>query len=173
MGGFGSGGARAGAGRKSKGARVLNLHGGRDRKAKSRGVATAPIEPVKPPKGLSKKELAVWGLLAPRALAKLTLTPAEADSLAELCVTIVERDRLRETIDTDGWTFKHAILSDEGETLSVEIRKHPLISEYRQWKIRVEAGRARFKLAPIGKEIVEQAKPDDPFAEFDIPRGGA
>jgi hypothetical protein len=167
MGGFGSGGSRVGAGRKSKGARVLDLHGGRDRKPQP---AAVPVElkPVKPPRGLRGQELTVWGRLAPQALQKLTLTESEADALADLCVCIVERDRIRKTIDKDGWTFKHAILDDEGETLSTDIKKHPLIGEYRQWKIRVEAGRARFKLAPIGKEIVTPVKDVDPFEEFDI-----
>ena len=32
---------------------------------------------------------------------------------------------------------------------------------------RVEAGMARFKLAPIGKELPDAAPPADPFSEFD------
>lgn len=168
MGGFGSGGRRVNAGRKSKGARILDLHGGRDRKPKRASAAAATLlESVDPPKHLRKDELVVWRELAPHALRAQTLTAGDAGSLAELCVAIIERDRMREAINEDGWTFKKAILSDEGETLSVEIKKHPLIPEYRQWMIRVEAGRARFKLAPSGKEIVPDVKEEDPFAEFD------
>lgn len=166
MGGFGSGGSRVGSGRKSKGARVLDLHGGRDRKPKAASVAVAS-EPVEPPASLTALELAQWRELAPHAMSKGTLTVAEAASFGELCVAIVERNTMRATIEDQGWTFKTARLSDEGEELSVEIKKHPLIPEYRQWMIRVEAGRARFKLAPIGKELTQPVKDVDPFEQFD------
>ena len=170
MGGFGSGGRRVGAGRKSKGARVLDLHGGRDRKPKPL-VVDVPVEPVDPPKGLTKAQLAAWRALAPHALAARTLTPATVGSFVDLCQAIVLRDSLLATIEEQGWTFRKAILSDEGEELSVEIKKHPLVSDQRGWEQRVEAGRARFKLAPIGKEIAAPAKPADPFAEFDEASG--
>lgn len=148
----------------------MALHGGRDRSAPRQAaevVPTAPLPAVEPPETLSAAAKAVWGALASHALAARTLTPGTAGSFADLCRAIVLRDTLLATIEADGWTFKKVLLSDKGEPISTEIKKHPLVADQRGWEQRVEAGRARFKLAPVGKEIAQPAKEIDLFAEFD------
>lgn len=170
MGGFGSGGTRVGAGRKSKGARVLALHGGRNRSGagkQAQAVASEPLVSVDPPETLTEAQRTVWVELAPHALAAHTLTAGTAGSFADLCQAIVTRDSLLALIEADGWTFVKALMGGDGEVIGREIKKHPLVADQRGWEQRVEAGRARFRLAPLGKEIVASAKVEDPFAEFD------
>ncbi len=164
MGGLGSGGFRANAGRKSKSARVLALHGGRDRKPKPI-VPEGPPVPVDMPQGLPTDQQTVWTELAPLALEQRTLTPATAGSFRDLCHAIVVRDGLLATIQAQGWTFLKISVDGAGVEHQ-ELKKHPLVADHRGWEQRVEAGRARFRLAPIGKEIVVAAKAADPFEEF-------
>ena len=165
MGGFGSGGSRLGAGRKSKGASVLRLHGGRDRKPRP-AKTPAPLAPVELPTDLPEDQRLVWMALAPHALAAHTLTPGTAGSFRDLCRAIVIRDGLLATIQDQGWTFVKVSVDGAGVEHQ-ELKKHPLVADHRGWEQRVEAGRARFKLAPLGKEIAVAAKVEDPFQEFD------
>ena len=172
MGGFGSGGQRVGAGRKSKGARVLALHGGRDRSKgakKAEGAASAPEKPVNPPEGMPEAQKAVWCELAPHALAARTLTPGTAAAFGLLCKQIVLEGLMFAQIMKDGLTGDKVTLQMEenGAGLqSVEKKAHTLLAQHRGMMQRVEAGYAKFKLAPIGKEIVQPAKAEDPFEEF-------
>lgn len=166
MGGIGSGGMRLGSGRKSKDGRLLHLHGGKDRLHRGKPVELPPSAPVDPPKGLTEAQMRVWQELAPHAVAAHTLTPGTAGSFADLCRAIVTRDAMLAKIEEDGWTFIKVSVDGAGVEHQ-ELKKHPLTSDQRGWEQRVEAGRARFRLAPMGKELVPTAKPEDPFAEFD------
>jgi hypothetical protein len=118
------------------------------------------------PADLPDDQKAVWEQLAPHALAARTLTPGTAGSFRDLCRAIVVRDGLLATIQAEGWTFVKVSVDGAGVEHS-ELKKHPLVADHRGWEQRVEAGRARFRLAPIGKELVVAAKPDDPFGEFE------
>jgi hypothetical protein len=171
MGGNGSGGARIGAGRKSKTQREAFLHGARDRRPVSAAVVGQPAAPVQPPRGLSAGEKAVWKVLAPLAQASLTLTDATAGAFGDLCKAIVLRDQLRRRMDREGWTFDKVVHVTKGGDVITEPKKHPLFSEHRAWQQRVEAGQTRFRLTAFGKEIVPPDKPEDPFSEFEAPAG--
>ncbi len=159
MGGKGSGGARIGAGRKSKSQAQAALHGSRDRRTQAARPST-PATPVTMPRGLSADERAVWKACSRHALESLTLTPATAGAFADFCRAVALRDQLRKRLDDDGWTY----LKD------AEPKKHPLFSEYRAWQQRVEAAQARFRLTAFGKEIVSAEPAVDPFDEFDGPK---
>lgn len=174
MGGRGSGGSRVGSGRKPKSARerALGGHAGR-RTSKSAQVRdrksvkkTPPALPIPtPPDGMSQRERQVWDRLAPHAVAKRTLTPATAESFKELCEAIELRRAMLEQIEEQGMTFR----TDLGQ-----IKAHPLMSQQRSMLQRIEAGRARFRLAPFGKPEDEAEgwggsgeEPDDEWSDFD------
>ena len=150
MGGRGSGGARVGAGRKSK------------RPPSSRGRCnTAPSMPhaepfeveLAPPVTLSPAEHAVWVALAPHARRAGTLEPSTAADFAVLVSLVVEARELLEARRAAGW-------SDRGFTLA---------THYRQVVQRLEAKMRGFLLSPIGKPIRPPVVAPDEFAEFDVP----
>jgi len=173
MGGRGSGGARMGAGAKSKGARILALQGGRIRSegAKiSQEAERTPLPEVSQPESLSEAEKAVWVELAPHALEARTLTPGTVAAFRDLCEAIVLKRMMLAEILTDGLTTTKVTLQmDEkgGGLQSVEKKAHTLLAQHRGMMQRVEAGLQRFRLAPMGKEIVVPVKDVDPFAEFE------
>ena len=108
-------------------------------------VPPAPMRLTEPVKG-------VWEHLAPFAAAALTLTPATALDFEELCHLVCEMRDCRMARQAAGW-------NDDGLKFA---------APYRGLVQRVEAKMRAFKLAPIGKEMAPtDAKPDDPFAEFD------
>ena len=146
MGGKGSGGARVGSGP----ARQVGSTRWRQEQRRRREAAgaDAPLVPDAPlvvdkPAGLSAAEVAVWDRLAPHALAAKTLTPATAEAFAFGCYMVVLERELRAT--------------------------RPGGPDHRMLLIRVEAFNARFRLAPMGKEMPQVEEPKDDFAEFDQP----
>lgn len=174
MGGRGSGGARVGAGRKRKDPALKVFHGTatldeRKRLAKGAGAAdkALPVEHVHPPEGMPPDQLEVWKQLAPHALLNRTLTASTAVAFAYLCQSIaIERDLMKQ-IQLEGYTFNKTFLDKDGNVLSEEPKIHPLVAQHRAWKQRVEVGMKDFMLAPFGKELVSEDKPEDPFAAFD------
>ena len=170
------GGPRVGSGRKPLLGAVAALRGSRGNVAsravvRFRGpvepVAVRPPEPVTMPGDLSAAQAAVWLELAPHALALRTLTPETAGSFRDLCRVITVRDGVLATIQAQGWTYIKVSVDGAGVEHS-ELKKHPLVSDLRGWEQRVEVGRARFRLAPMGKEILPAEKPADPFEEFEV-----
>jgi hypothetical protein len=174
---MGWGGARIGAGRPRKDKGLARLQGSKRHKSKAgeRGVAVPPPGDIQPPADMPADQQAIWDQLAPHALAAGTLTPATAESFRDLCRVVVVRNGLFAKIQEDGWTYITVKPDPDGGTHE-EIRKHPLVTDLRAFEQRVEAGRARFRLAPMGKEMVSAEQPQDEFAEFDGPKlvkGGA
>lgn len=179
MGGKGSGGMRVGAGRKRKtdAEHALSGWAGKrstsDQKAADRRASTAlPILP--PPVDLDEASRGVWLQLAPHAAAQRTLTDAEAFAFRDLCEAIVWRRRILRQIEEDGLTFESRHVEtqtaggDREEVIeSREIKKHPLLPDHRGWQQRVEAGLLRFKLSPMGKEVVPTEAPKDDWADFE------
>ncbi|MGE0450854.1 MAG: P27 family phage terminase small subunit [Vicinamibacterales bacterium] len=188
MGGKGSGGARAGAGRKPKNQQLGDLSGSRRARARARkrnqtvpaagGNQNEPRPPVtpsdepstspsvqvqipQPPGSLTLDELAEWNDLAPRAAKEGTLNETTTFALRDLCQLRVLKDRLLRRIGDDG-----DVVWGVGGSRAA----HPLLTRITTLSQRIEAGMARFKLAPMGKEL-ETGKPVpvDPFAEFDQP----
>lgn len=150
MGGKGSGGARPGAGRKSKRDRERWLHGSRGRSTAAK--APPPVvdhQDVPTDLGLTTEERLVWLRLAPEAMTLGTLTPATEYQFGLLCQNIVLERELRRDLEQRGGSNHRGIIQ------------------------RIDAELLRFCLAPMGKPIVEEKKPEDPFAEFDAPPAGA
>jgi hypothetical protein len=110
-------------------------------------------------------ELDEWNALAPLAFAMGTLTTNEVFALRDLCQLRVLRDKLLRTIEDDGHIVRDANYARSA---------HPLLSRIVALSARVDAGMARFKLAPFGKpvEAAAQTKEPDPFAEFDAVASG-
>ena len=161
MGGKGSGGRRLGAGRKRKANVLAFAHGSRQRAGQAPEAPGAGGALVDPPSNITEAELAVWVLHAPDAAKAGTLTAQTARSFVQLvCAPEVVYNRILATLEKEGWTYLR--MGENG----AEPKKHPLITDLQNWHRRVDAGHARFCLAPLGKAIVEPAKPADPFAEF-------
>ena len=144
MGGKGSGGARPGAGRKRKQDAERRLHGSRRRTS-----ATLPaVDHVDVPDDLTTAERNVWLRLAPHAIKAGTLTPAHEYQFSLLCRNIVLERELALDVEQRGNASHRGIIQ------------------------RIDAELARFCLAPMGKPVIEEKKPEDPFAEFDTPLPG-
>ena len=164
---MGRGGYRPGAGRKPKDRQQRWLDGGADRRGgKPAGAPEVPPtsrgEPVEVPEALTPAELAIWLVTAPYAQAAGTLTPATADDFHALCTLQVEMEAVLIERRAAGWT-PHGL---------------SLAREFRGLVARVEGKRRAFKLAPMGKEMIQPEAPKDAFAEFDgglqvIPGGKA
>lgn len=157
MGGRGSGGPRPGSGRKPKDNVRRFVQGDTThRPAPSAPMVAAPVDVPMP--DLPEAEAAVWASEAPLAIEQRTLTPATAGSFREFCELVVRMRRLWTTIDTDGLTYIKTSVDGAGVEHQ-ELKKHPLLPDYRGLVQRVEAARTRFRLAPIGKELyaAEQA----------------
>lgn len=163
MGGIGSGG-HAAAGRKPKDRRTAFVHGQRGAKAQQ-AAANAP-EAVAIPADLPVEQREVWTSLAPFAVQARTLTKATAQAFRDLCEAIVVKRSMLERIREDGMTYLKVTVDGAGQE-HTEVKAHPLISQHRGMMQRVEAGMTRFRLAPIGKEMVTEEPAADPFAEFD------
>lgn len=162
MGGKGSGGRRVGAGRKRKSNVLAFLHGSRQR-AGSAPDAGHGGPHVDPPEGTPDAERLIWAMHAPDAIKAGTLTEQTARSFVQLvCTPEVIYNRILETLDKEGWTF--VMVGEYG----AQRKKHPLVTDLHAWHRRVDAGHAKFCLAPLGKPVVEPAKPVDPFAEFEV-----
>lgn len=168
------GGLRVGAGRKPLGAAMTLLTGGRNRRFGGRKALTrelAPPEPVDRPSDLPQEQAAVWAELAPHATEARTLVPATVQAFRDLCEAIVVKRALLARIETDGLTYIKVTVDGTG-TEHTEIKAHPLLAQHRGMMQRVEAGMARFRLAPMGKEILPTAEPENPFDAFEAAGSG-
>jgi hypothetical protein len=144
----GWGGSRVGAGRKPKDKATARLHGTRRRSvvrfpSAVPSAPAPPAAPVEPPVGLSAKVSVPWRELAPHALAAGTLTLATRPAFVLLLRNILLERRLSRGRSAGG-------------------------ADHRGMISRVEIGMTRFGLAPVGKPMVQPAKPEDAFAEFDV-----
>lgn len=193
MGGKGSGGNRAGAGRKPKNQQLGELSGSRRVRARKRtltagnqntanqnegnqkasdSAAPQPPEPPPmldpamplPPASITLEELAEWNDLAPRAFAKGTLGRDEVYALRDLCQLRVLKERLLRTVADHGDVVRGA---------NGQLAAHPLLTRITTLSQRIEAGMAKFQLSPMGKAIELPKAPEaDPFSEFDEPSDG-
>lgn len=164
MGGRGSGGARVNSG---PGRVIGSLRWNREQKrAKQHPAVPAPKLPIlPPPDGLTEAQRAVWVDLAPHAAGERTLTPATAAAFRDLCEAIVSKARMQAQIDADGLTYLKVTIDGAGQEHQ-EVKAHPLISQHRGLMQRVEAGFARFRLAPSGKPLSPAVETKDEWSEF-------
>jgi hypothetical protein len=172
---------RTGAGRPPKDAREKALAGWADKRGTkaSRDAAVAransPLPVMPPPDDLPDDQRAVWLALAPHAAAQRTLTDDMALAFRDLCEAICLKRRMLATIEDDGLTYQRKTVKVEREDADVELRTeeceikaHPLLTHHRGLMQRVEVGLLRFRLSPIGKEVVtSDPAAKDEWAEFD------
>jgi P27 family predicted phage terminase small subunit len=126
-----------------------------------------PAFPVlAPPSEMKEDAKAVWVNLAPLACEMHTLTEQTAPAFRDLCEAVVIRDAMASRIDTEGFTYEKIVIDGAGQEHR-ELRAHPLVNPHRGMMQRVEAGYTRFRLAPMGKELVLPVKEEDPFEQFD------
>lgn len=197
MGGKGSGGARMGAGRKRKTLQEQRLTGTVSRSPEQAGASATAAPPVAAetpaivetetqdgpvvsiplpgggvvtrPNRLNEAEVDIWNELAPLAVKAGTLVPETSFAFCDLVELVVLRQRMKDELsaldERDGKRGYYDL------TISTEqgLKAHPLITQYRSMMQRVEAGLARFRLAPFGKEILPSgaSAPKDDFGEFD------
>lgn len=168
MGGFGSGGSRAGAGRKPKAKHLRLIDGGADR----RGAGAEPPDDlpptavtVEPPAWLSPAALAIWGDWAGDAYEAGTLTPTTRHSFAELCeVAAACRElhaRFQVAIDSTSGQPRALLRMSSKEEMACR-------REYRNLSKEMHLRMKDFRLAPFGKELapavaVPVADPLDAF----------
>jgi hypothetical protein len=153
VGGFGSGGARVGAGRPRKSAAAHVLAGTTTRAVDP--PAPAPLSLVRPtaepltsdfavPDDLTPEERKVWLRLAPHAVAARTLTQATVYGFMTLCRTVALERELARDSERSGKGDHRGLIQ------------------------RIDAQMARFGLLPLGKPMMaEPEKPVDPFAQFE------
>ena len=176
MGGKGSGGARLGSGPARTPGSVRYL---REQRLRGKPAPAAkpkarrpPVVAMAKPKGIPAGQSSVWDLLAPQALLQRTLTPATAFAFLELCEAIILKRDILAIIEADGLMQNRLATKmdkDGGGEQMFESKAHPLIAKWTALLVRVEAGLTRFRLAPMGKELVLAEEPKDDFAEFDQP----
>jgi hypothetical protein len=142
------GGARVGSGRKRKerGAEWLAGHPGKRGPKLVERPASETDGPVTRPEDLEPGVKDVWDELAVFGRELGTLTPATAQAFADLCAYIVMERQMRASFKTVGGP------------------------DHRGMMARIEVARARFRLTPDGKPVVQVEQPKDEWAEFDGPK---
>lgn len=166
MGGKGSGGARIGAGRKGKTAAQKWLGGNAGKRGSSAKPKPAAVALIAAPADLQADQAAVWNELAPHACAARTLTDGTVAAFRDLCEAIVVKRELLAQIQKDGYTYLKVTIDGAGQEHQ-EVKAHPLLAQHRGMMQRVEAGMLRFRLSPIGKELLPAEKPKDDWDDLD------
>lgn len=103
-----------------------------------------------PPTDFTAAELVVWDQLFHEAQAAGTLTAATVGDFAALCRLEVEAAECLAQRREEGWTTRGMFLS----------------KEYRALVKTAEAKRRGFRLAPMGKPMLEPEQPENEFGEF-------
>jgi hypothetical protein len=145
MGGKGSGGVRAGSGRKPKQLTQKMLEGAASLAERRQHARSLPnVDEFDAPDDLTTDERNVWLALAPGAFKARTLTAATSYAFCLLIRNVLLERELRMDPDKRGAADHRGILQ------------------------RVEAGLTAFGLRALGKPMVDDApKVADPFDEFD------
>lgn len=167
MGGFGSGGARAGAGRKKKPTHLRGIDGGAGRRGEIGDPPSIPIDPlmVVPPADLGPDERQVWDAWAPLAHHERTLAASTLSSFVLLCELEVDRRALRRRYITQrSATGEARALLHMGSDEEMAARR-----EHRALSKDIKAMQKDFKIAPFGKELPPPgagAADEDPLDQF-------
>ncbi|HVL67189.1 MAG TPA: hypothetical protein VM364_07990 [Vicinamibacterales bacterium] len=180
MGGHGSGGRRAGAGRKKKAEHLRLIDGGAGRRgrrstgdqaigAEDAPAADAPV--LEPPDTLLAEERAVWDEWAPLALAARTLTSTTLPNFVTLCELEADRRDLR-------GRYLRAKVKKTGEPLPLVFMEPDeelaFRREHRTLAKDIHSRCKDFAIAPFGKEIdagAGAAAAADPLDAFTRRRG--
>lgn len=169
MGGKGSGGTRIGTGPKRKTSDEKWLSG--------KGPANQPKTPppvtlIAAPADLTEAQTAVWNELAPHACAARTLVAGTVTAFRQLCGRIVLLHQMEAQLEQDGlMDTKVSLQMDEtgGGLQTVQKKAHDLLTKCMTMMQRVDQGMLRFRLSPMGKEIIEPEPTKDEWSEFDGP----
>ena len=155
MGGKGSGGSRVGAGAKRKDSALALVHGSRglvsQKPSPYSGVVSGLPAVVESPSDLPAEQAVLWDELAPHALASHTLTPETALAFRDLLEAIVVKRALLARVESDGLVYIKVTVDGTGAEHQ-ELKSHTLLVQFRGLMQRVEAGMARFRLTPDGKD---------------------
>ncbi|MEK9724931.1 MAG: hypothetical protein VW405_15805 [Rhodospirillaceae bacterium] len=162
-------GAQWNAGRKPKSAEAKALGGHAGKRGAAAGVGLGPTErmpiasePAEKPADLPASLEPLWSRLAPLAEKAGTLTAATVDAFVELLEQIRIRAALAAELERDGLTFEVVTVDGAGQEHR-SIKCHPALGHHRAVSVRVEQGRQKFLLAPIGRPLLEPAPVEDPF----------
>jgi hypothetical protein len=145
MGGPGSGGERANAGRKPKSPRERVLDGTATSAERELAINPPPIKRVPRPLDLTSGQRDIWDSLSPLASFERTLTNSTTPAFRDLCELIALRAEMSKQIALEGLTVETPL----GQ------KAHPLLAQFRGLQQRIEAGMVRFRLAPFGKALFE------------------
>jgi hypothetical protein len=157
----GHGGKRIGAGRKPKSKKERWLAGNagkvnlalvthRPPVSTPQDVPAAEPLPEVPSPLLTPSEADLWAQWAPRARARGTLVPETEPGFAQLCEVASKAAKLWSWIDTVGLMFETVTVDGSGQEHR-ELRKHPLLTEWRGLEARKEMMLARYGLTGDGK----------------------
>ncbi len=151
------GGKRIGAGRKPKSKKERWLSGNAGKVNLSlvtsglpKDVPAAEPLPEVPAPVLTPSEADLWAQWAPRARARGTLVPETEPGFAQLCEVASKAAKLWSWIDTVGLMFETVTVDGSGQEHR-ELRKHPLLTEWRGLEARKEMMLARYGLTGDGK----------------------
>ena len=159
-----SGGHHSGAGRKPDAARVIQLHGSRDR-----GAVRMPAPVVVPcPEGLRADVAAVWAELSPHAAQMGTLAPSTSTAFLRLCQSVVKHAEMERQIEKDGLTYLKVSVDGAGVE-HTEVKAHPLIARAQTLDNAIRSGLKDFAINPFGKPLLAVEAPQDEWAEFERP----
>ncbi len=113
-----------------------------------------------PPDNFEEKETAKWTYYFNLLNAQGVITAADYDTLASYCKTLVDSDRIRKALSTEGLTF----MTDKGE-----VKKHPLLSVLHQTAAREATLAVQLGLTPASrsrtKALNQDAEKHNAFAE--------
>ena len=171
---MGRGGKRLGSGRKPH-TRTQRWLGGNASKVNLALVTNRP-EPVPVPDVpaeipdvplmLTEDEGQYWRLYAPLATANGMLTPTTMPGLVQLCQVARRAAAFWAHIESRGYEHETTIVSGDGQERH-ELKRHPLIADWRGLVQRQEQMLARFGLTGDGKIAGEpKEKPDAEKAEL-------
>lgn len=164
------GGARPGAGRRPKNQQAKWLSGDAGKRGEGKQKPQpGPVQLIAAPVDLPAEQAAVWNELGPYACAQRTLVPDTVAAFRDLCEAIVLKRAMLARIAEDGMTYLKITTDVTSGEQSKDVKAHPLLSHHRGMMQRVEAAMLRFRLSPIGKELMPAEEPKDEWQEFDTP----
>lgn len=145
--------------------RWLGGNAGHRRRAGDGSQASDDLPVPDPPRGMTQQQRNAWRELAPSAAAMRTLTVETQPAFRELVEMVVMKRRMYARIQRDGFMVP---MGPKQKGVRRDHKVHPLMSSYRSMMQMVQIGFHRFRLAPIGKEVIPvMPAQDDDWDEFD------
>lgn len=130
-----------------------------------RKMSADDADELRAPEFLTDGEKAYWSMCAPLALRRGMLTVDTRLGLAELCKVAMRASAMWAEIEARGFVHEITIQDSSGQERH-ELKKHPLIPEWRGLVKQTELLMSRFGLTGDGKIVVAEEKPDDERAKL-------